>query len=375
MARFYDHAEATIKIDKGGIQLDLPQDRRLIAAMAEGRAASLVCAAGPLTREQLDLIDIPGGSHVIDRLLPGVSKSIGETWKQDKETMQVLLGMDDVTECEVESVLTGLERGYAKVRLNGTVHGKTDGAATKLEVQASYLFDTNRRRIARMNLAFSEKREAGRIGPAVDAVGKLSLSIDALPETEHLAAEQLAAVEAVGGLDSDHARLAVTDDATGLRLLHDRQWHVTSEGSERLVLRRIDGGDFLAQCNITIRPERQEGRQSTMAEFERDVRFSLGSRFEAVVTSGEWTSATGLLCYRLVVHGKVDGLPIEWRYYLASPPAGRSVAVAVSVEPHLAEQLGDADRALVESISLSSPTPPNSTPPAASARKQDAATR
>jgi hypothetical protein len=56
----------------------------------------------------------------------------------------------------------------------------------------------------------------------------------------------------------------------------------------------------------------------------------------------------------MVVHGNVDGLPVEWRYFLASPAAGRSVGMAVSVEPRFTEQLGDADKAVVDSLQLNS---------------------
>jgi hypothetical protein len=358
--RYYDQAQATIKIDQGGVQLELPEARRLIFASA-GPASAILCSPdGPLTREELDLIDIPAGTHLLDRLLPGRKVAAGGAWKHDKELMRLFLGMDEVSTCEVESVLTGEEQGYARMRLSGTVYGRTDGALTELEVKAGYLFDTRLRRITRLNLAFTEKREAGRIGPAVDVTGKLTLEVDPLSEVEGIADDQLAKI---AGADAAlETRLLFEDKEAGLRFLSDRQWYITSEESERMVLRRVDGGEFIAQCNVIVRPERQEGRQATLAEFERDIRFSLGERFDSLVSTDQWTNEAGLLCYRMVVHGHVDDLPVEWRYYLAAPSAGKSVALAVSVEPRFTEQLGDADRALVETMELFSP--PGATPAA-----------
>jgi hypothetical protein len=363
--RNYDVAKATIKIGEGGVNSTLPEQRRLIAATTRADASFLYSPEAPLTREELDLIDVPAGTHVLDRLLPGEPKQVGTKWKHDEETMRALMGLDTVDTCEVESVLIGVEQGHAKLRMAGTVYGKTDGAATELEVKAGYLFDTRIGRITRMNLAFAEKREEGRIGPAVDVVGKLTLEVDAAAPSQKLAEENPANLWASD--PSGDALLLLTDEASGLRILHDRRWHLTSDEPERLVLRRIDDDEFIAQCNVTIRPERQEGRQSTIAEFERDVRFSLGERFESLVSSREWTNAAGLSCFRLVIHGKVDGVPIEWHYYLAAPPAGRSAVFAVSVEPRFVEQLREADQALVESLQLLPPTSGESVPAATSA--------
>ena len=349
--RWYDRAEATIKIGEGGVTLSLPDERRLIVASATAKSAILCRPDGPLTREELDLIELPAGTHVLDRLMRAGSRRAGETWKHDADTMRLLLGLDEVTDSAVESHVIGRESGYVKLRLEGTLKGKTDGAFTELQVKAGYLFDTRLSRVTRLNLAFAEKREAGRIGPAVDVVGKLTLEIEPAASS-HLSTKQLASLPIEPG--TEQALLEVQDELTGLRLLHDREWYVTSHERERIVLRRVDDGEFLAQCNVIVRGEHHEGRRATMADFEREVRFSLGDRFASLVTASEWTNAAGLRCYRLVVHGQVNELPMEWRYYLASPTAGRSVALAFSVEPHLAEQLGDADVALVESIQFGS---------------------
>lgn len=368
-ARHYDIARATIKIDKGGHNTALPAGRRLMLATADSDSTLLVSPAGPLTRDELDLIDLPAGTHVLDRLMPGGVKKIGAKWKHRPETMQVLLGMDEVTFCEVESVLIGIQQGYAQVRLAGTVHGKTDGAATELEIKAGYLFDSKSQRITRLNLAFSEKREAGFVGPAVDVVGKLTLRIDPLAESsklDHKALTSLSVAE-----PERRALLVLEDEPTGLQLLYDRQWHVTSQERERVVLRRIHDDNLLAQCNVTIRPARKEGRQSTMAEFEKEVRFALGKHLESLVTSGEWTNAAGLRCQRIVAQGKVEELPMEWRYYLASPRSGRSIAFAVSVEPQFVEQLGKADMALVESCDFASPQTTKPTGKGSTARKSN----
>jgi hypothetical protein len=339
------------------MKLSLPEEKRVILASAGVDSAVLYCPVGPLTREELDLIDLPAGTHVLDRLIPPAGQRAGDCWKLDPRVVRLLLGLDAVSESDVEAVFVGLERGYAKLRLAGVLAGTTDGAATKVEVKAGYLIDTRLRRVTRLNLAFSEKREEGRIGPAVDVVGKLTLEISPAGPAQ-LPPDELRSLTSEA--TPAQTLLEVRDEPTGLRLLHNRAWFVTSHERERLILRRIDEGGFLAQCNVIIRPEHQQGRQPTMADFEREVRYSLGERFEALVTAGEWTNAAGLRCYRLLIHGRVDDLPMEWRYYLASPPSGRSVALVFSVEPHLADRLGEDDTAIVESVQLPpAPTQPS----------------
>jgi hypothetical protein len=118
-------------------------------------------------------------------------------------------------------------------------------------------------------------------------------------------------------------------------------------------MRMVDRGDLVAQCNISPVVRRSAKKYTTIEQYQNDVRHSLGKTFGRLVKASQWTDSHGQLVYNLVIHGQVEKLPIEWRYYLIAHPGGRRVAIAFTVEGDFIRRLADADRELVDTIQLS----------------------
>jgi hypothetical protein len=305
---------------------------------------------GPLPREQLDLIDVVGNSLFADQLLPGEPVANGDSWDNDASVIGPFLGLDSVAVCEVKSVLDEHNAGFAKVRLAGVVHGMTEGAATELEVRALYLFDRRLRRVARLNLAVREKRSVGAATPGLEAVAKLQMKIEPIKASPQLTDEVL--TKAIGGERIPTRDVLYEAPPLGFRIRHDRQWFVTGEQRESIMLRRVDRGDLVAQCTLTALPPKSAGRQPSLEQFQKDVTFSLGKNFGELVSSREWQNAAGHYCYELVARGVVEEVPVEWHYYLVAPESGHRVSAAVTIEKTMVERLAGADRDLVESLEL-----------------------
>ena len=176
--RYYDTAEAVIKVDNSGRAPKLADDHRLIVLAQADQRPALYCPDAPLDRKQLDLIDVVGDSYAVDRLLPSKQVAEGATWNDDASVMGPLLTFDTVAVCEVQSVLDSWNENFAKIRLAGVVHGTADGAAIEQEVRGVYLFDRRLHRVTRLNLAVREERAIGGATPGLDAVAKLQVTID-----------------------------------------------------------------------------------------------------------------------------------------------------------------------------------------------------
>lgn len=348
--RYYDCAEAVLKVDNSGLTPKLDDDRRLIVVSSHAEHPSLTLPEGELTREQLDLINVVGDSISLNCLLPNKTVSADESWSNDATVMGALLTLDSVAVCEVKSVLESHNDSFAKIRLAGTVHGTADGAATEHEVRAVYLFDRRTQRVSRMNLAVRERRSIGGATPGLDAVAKLQISVQPLERSENL---NDATVEEV--LASSRARsrdLLFESPALGVRFKHDRHWFVTGEQRESVTLRRVDQGDLIAQCTLSALPEKSAGRQTTLEQFQKDVTYSLGKNFGEMVSSRQWQNKAGLYCYELVVRGLVDEVPVEWHYYLLAPESGERVSAAITLEKPMVDRVGQADRELIESLEI-----------------------
>jgi hypothetical protein len=368
--RYFTKTDVVHKVDNGGLKPRLSDERRLIVVENPAgkeplgprvtgtdqspdrgsRRLFFASPRGPLAREELDLVDASGDSLVVDLLLPDRPVADGDTWANDENALAGLLSLDSVAHCEVESVLDKHNADFALARLAGSVMGVADGATTEIELRGIFLFDRRLRRITQLNLAVKEARAVGGATPGLDSVAKLRLNVTPLDKPKQLTDEMLAAADAPAKPWRDFVRLEAPEQ--GYRILHDRQWFLTSKERETITLRRVVDGDTVAQCTVAKLPAKSEGRQTTLEEFERDIRYSLGKNFEQLVSSRQWTNGFKHRCLEVVARGQAEEVPVEWHFYLVFPESGHRVSVNVTIEGQMVERLGTADRKLVNAIQL-----------------------
>jgi len=347
--REYQSATAKIQVEEeGGIERELPRAKRLIVAEIRDGLVVLNGAKMPLTRDQFDLVNVVGNSLLLNRLLPGREVAEGDGWDHDASTIGPLLGMDHVAVCEVRSIVTGSEHRQVQIRLAGTVHGTIDGAPTEIELRGAYLFHEQYKRVTKFNLAIKEARTASPIVPGLDIVAKVSLTISPVKTA------QTTNITARARDTSKPLATALSYEAPqrGYRFLHGRAWYIMSEQSDLVSLRSLQDGNQTSHCNVTTLPARSAGRETTLEQFERDVRQSLGDNLETVTASTRWITEQGHNCLGVVAQGKVEDVPIEWRYYLVASPDLPRISIAVTMKQSIVEQFNNADRQIVDSLEL-----------------------
>ena len=108
---------------------------------AESNRNSCCSRPGPLTRNELDLVDVPGNSLLLDRLLPAKPVVVGDRWKHDDALLAMLLGLDAISASEVSSEIKDLDNDNARIELAGSVQGAIGGVSTEFELKGRYKFD------------------------------------------------------------------------------------------------------------------------------------------------------------------------------------------------------------------------------------------
>jgi len=348
--RSYQKASATFKVDKKSEQRSLPSKKRIIVSELRDGRASLTGSSGQLTRKQYDLVNVLGSSLAIDRLLPGREVAEGENWDHDKKVLGALLGMDHVAVCEVSSVVTGQSHQQVQIRMAGTVHGTIDGASTEIDIRAAYLFHQRRKRITKFNLAVQEKRAAGEVVPGLDVVAKVHLVVGTAPRKARLNKKLVSQFSDLS--QPLQHKLLYDAPEQGFRFLHDTAWYVTGEQRDQLSLRCLQEGDLTAHCNVSTLPARSTGRQTTLEQFERDIRESLGDNLERVTAATQWKTSLGHDCLGIIAIGKFEEVPVEWRYYLLAGDDLPRVSLAVTLEQSQIKRFADADREIIETLKL-----------------------
>jgi hypothetical protein len=354
--RYYENAQATIKVDKGGVQPTLGDDRRLIVVDAQPDRTTMFSPQGLLTRDELDLIDIVGNSLLVGGLLPGRPVAVGEKWDIPHTVLAPLIGLEAVAQSDVRAALGRVEDDQASVLLSGRVDGAVSGVSGELELKGAYRFDLTERRITHLELAIKEKRGISHVGPGLDIVAKLKMTIEPAQSAQQLSDNNLAQWELEPSPES--LQLAHQARKKQFAFSYHRDWYITSDEPEMVVLRLVRRGELVAQCNLSALPEQSPEKLTTMEQFQKDIRFALGDRFGQFAEVGEWTDEHGQRVFRVVAVGQVEELPIQWHYYLLANRTGRRVAAAFTVETSLAEQFGDADRQLIDAILLPAGAPP-----------------
>ncbi len=187
--RKYDEVQATIKIADRVIKPELRDTRCLVAAALGKVGVYLSSIDGPLTREELELIDIPGNTLVVSDLLPQSEVEQGFRWKPTDDTLARLLGLDAVGHTEVECVLVDVQNGVAEMTLEGSLGGAINGVASEMELKGKLFFDVEHSVPKSLLLAIKEQRGIGHVGPGLDVVAKLKETFTPLIESKLLTPE------------------------------------------------------------------------------------------------------------------------------------------------------------------------------------------
>jgi hypothetical protein len=349
-ARFYRGAEARITIEKQPDNPALRDDRRLILVNSGKDGVVISALGGPLLREELDLIDLPGNSLMLDTLLPQTEVKTGDSWKPDPAAIGRLLGIDAVAQSDLRCTLADRPTPNVEILIRGQVSGAAAGVATELDVQGKALFDSDRNRLVSIQLRIKERRSAGFVSPGFDVIANLKMEIATLSGSDQLTHE---IIDAIPVDKSEIAPPLQLRSAPGaFQLVYDRRWQVTRNEADLTVFRLLDRGELVAQCNISPVAKLPIEQGFSLEQFQGEVEQALGKHFGHFESASERKTGHGLRLLKVVAEGAVADLPIQWRYYLAIDQEGRRIALTYTLEPKLIERFADADAMMIDSLEI-----------------------
>jgi hypothetical protein len=353
-SRFYRTAEARIDIERQTDTPALRDDRRLIIVNSGKDGVVISSPGGPLLRDELDLIELPGNSLLLDALLPDGEVKPGDSWQPNSAALGRLLGIDAVAQNDVRCSLVSRGELNAEIAISGQVNGAAAGVATEMVVQGKTVFDLRPNRLVSIQLRIKERRSAGFVSPAFEVVANLKMEITPLAGSDQLTSEIIAAIPADPAEIPPPLQLRSASGA--FQAIYDRRWHVTRNEVDLSVLRFLDRGELIAQCNISPLDQLPADRRFTLEEFQGEVERALGKNFGRIDSAAERKTAHGLRLMKVVAEGTVSELPIQWRYYLAIDSEGHRVALTYTLESELVERFADADMMMIESLEFASPS-------------------
>ena len=353
-ARNYRLAEAKYVVDKLETEAKLSDERRLFLVRATDAQPELVCPVAPLTADELDLVQIPFNSLLVEQLLPGKEVAPGDSWTHTDVLMAGLLNLDAVSQTTVTSTLGEIDDAAARIEFKGAINGAIDGVATEIDVNGRYKYDRKLKRVTWLAVLLKEKRSIGHVEPGLEVQSRLQMTLVPTTEPEVLGNENLNPI--VAGSTADALRVRYNSPDKLFHFDHDRRWHVMADRGNVLSLRMVDRGELVAQCNVTSVVVPDESRKPTLSQFQADIRRSLDKNFGQFTSVNEAENSLGHTVFRAEAIGVVEELEITWIYYLVQDNRGRQTVFAFTCEKPMLERMAGADEDMISTLQFADPT-------------------
>lgn len=347
--RQVETAAATINGEVRPSSSTLRADMTTLVAERRGKSIAILAAGGPLTRSELDVVQGPGDPLALASLLPTKRVDVGDKWIVGELAARNLSGYDALASNALEATLEQYNEDSARVRLLGTIRGAALGGEGSMACEGSLTFDRKANRISRLTLRRAETRRAGPIEAGLDVKSVITVVRESAEAVKPLDDPAFLAkvIEASKGTD-----LLLFNSPDGkYSMLHDRDWHLYWDDDRQVILKRLDRGEMVAQCNLSAGPNAGKGRHQDLEQFRNDLKKGLGNRFLRFVGDGEVEGApAGNFRYKLTVQGKQGDSEVLWHYYLIASPEGDQIIATFTLGLSQQAQFADQDLRLIGSL-------------------------
>jgi len=343
-----DYSDAHAEIRVGG-QTTLPRLReknRLIVAEGQPGGLRFYNPLRPMYFSELELLKAPGDSLAAIAMLPGRRVEIGETWTLDNWATQFVTSLEAIEKGEIQCTAKSIEKSQLKVEFAGEVTGANYGAFTTVKLSGDYTFDVKQGFVTRLVMKQSEKGSIGVVSQGLDVAAQVTMERSLKSSENRLTEEMLKKIP----LEPEPAKLLIAFDsnAWNVRFHHSRLWHLYKHERNVAVLRLVDQGSLVAQCNVAPLKAAKPGAHMSEEQFLKDIQKTLGERFRGVNSAerirGEAVGGDdGLFVHRVETFGQSNGVDAIWIHYLIAAPDGRQMALIFTVGKNELEKFSGRD--------------------------------
>ncbi|MEY4178508.1 MAG: hypothetical protein RLY70_2082 [Planctomycetota bacterium] len=311
---------------------------------------------GPLHRDELELLQVPGNGPPLTELLGDGELAPGDSWPVPPETLAQLLWLEAVSSSAVTAVLKSIEGSVALISLEGSVAGAVGGVATDIDLTGKLNYDTQQQLVVWCALSIKENRSIGHAEPGFETTTQLRMA------TRRGEPAKTLVPTAYSGLPLTYERgqslLEYVSAEGRFQMLLDRRWRLMVDRHDLTVLRLVDRGDLVAQCNASRLPALAPGKELPLDELQEDIRQSLGKNLRQFIEASVSRTDEGLRILRVAAAGEAAEIPVQWNYYHISNAKGQRLALVFTLETEQLDRFAEIDRPLAASLTfLDDPEP------------------
>ena len=351
--RYYDSSHGNFNIAKGKTDATLAKSNRMIVARLKskpGQRIQMASIQDLLNQSELNLIKNPADPLSYGGLLNKNSVAQGEKWSVDKNALADFLAVDRILFTDAKMMLKKATPTAARIYLLGQVDATVDDAGTSMKVSAIFDIDRARQQVTSVRLSIDENRQPGQVAPGFQGKSRVNVQLNPDRSCAHLTTANLKKLTNARRIKQ---RLQWQSEKGQFALEYDPRWKMIVSEGEAAILRYVDDGDLLAQCNVLQLPARPASKPLTLAEYrgeiEKIIRADKSAKLVDAVTV---KSATGNKTYRVEVDGVEDEIPVKWIYYHVAAKDGRRLTFIFTLEQEIANIFKPSDQRMVNGLSF-----------------------
>lgn len=342
--RRFTVAGTETSVDGHRTAVSLPATRRQIQICGEDNQLVSFCEQSALTRNELDLIQMPFDPLAVRFVLPVAQVAVDEKWNTDAWVMPVLTGIETAIDQTASCSLKTCTDKEAVVTFRGNMKGAVRGSAASVTYSGEFTID----RISGLITAFKgqqkEKRTAGPVSPGLDITANVSWQQSADPSFSPTGLKAITTTAA-------QKRLQFRTPG-GLGFQHSREWHLFHQTGSVTMLRQLRQGELISQCNISTHVTVPPKQHTPDREFSRDVATAVQERKGEVIDEKTIRDDGTWRIRRIRTRGRTEDDTIQWDHYLCSAVSGEQFTILFSHSQSDDAEFGNEADTLLSTLKL-----------------------
>lgn len=351
--RYFENSKGNFNIEKGKVNSSVSNENRMVVARLKsvpGQRLQMASVMDTLSQSEFELIKNPADPLTYAKLLNQKNVKIGGKWKIDNDALADFLSVDRILFNETKLLLKDVVKNKARVYMLGKVDATIDDVGTGLKISGIFDIDLSSKTVTDVRLNIDELREAGQIAAGFQGKSKIDIRLTRDSTCEHLSNDKLKKYTKSRRIKQ---KLKWASDSGRFALEYDPRWRVIAAEQEAAVLRYVDDGDLMAQCDVVQLPSRPANKPLTLASYKKEVEKIIRSDKTArIADSKEMTTSTGLSALKVTVKGIEKELPVQWIYYHVSSEDGRRLTFVFTLEQEIASVFQPSDHRMVNGLSF-----------------------
>ncbi|MEM9940286.1 MAG: hypothetical protein AAF939_01775 [Planctomycetota bacterium] len=354
--RYFDKASGKIRLGGGKTAPSLGESNRYVIARLkkeQGYRVEMASITDMLSPAELEIVDQPADPLTISKLLFKKSVQEGQSWKPDNLALAKFLGVREVKKSSVKLTAKKMNANSARVYISGTVDADVYDVESFMKISGLFVVDRKQNVLTTMKLTIEENRKPGQIEPGFEGKVSMDMRITSEASSAKLSDESLAKISSQNKIKQ---RIKLESQAIGYRLQFDPRWKVIASDEEAALLRLMDRGQLLAQCNFVILPQRSRNQLISLEDYKQQVQRIAESDDNAEMkTANSRVSPTGNRVSQVVVRGIEQGLPIQWIYYHIGNSDGRQLTLVFTMDAEVADRVAGFANRIVDEFDFIQP--------------------